>query len=148
MLLPKEIWEVSCFVSRVRSRCFSGLLFPTFGLTAEIYSFNLRIQFECGEIWTRKTPNKGSLYAVFILFVFIWNTCYKEALLRFYGSVMNTLKKVFAVTLKKYLIFRASLFWRYHLTKLKSPESPVMRKVLNQHFFNLTGKLPKRITNI
>ena len=47
---------------------------------------------------------------------------------------MNTLKKVFAVTLKKYLIFRASLFWRYHLTKLKSPESPVMRKVLNQHF--------------
>ena len=28
-----------------------------FGRSAEIYSVNLRIQFECGKILTRKTPN-------------------------------------------------------------------------------------------
>ena len=51
-------------VKSVRSRSFSGLNFPAFGLNTEISSVNLCIQCECGEIRTRKTPNKGNFYAV------------------------------------------------------------------------------------
>ena len=41
----------------VRTRSFSGLTFPTFGLNTKIYRLNLCIQSECGNIRTRKMPN-------------------------------------------------------------------------------------------
>ena len=40
-------------VESVRIWSFSGPYFSAFGLSTEIYGVNLRIQSECGEIWTR-----------------------------------------------------------------------------------------------
>ena len=40
------------------------MYFPAFKLNTERYSVSLRIQFECGKIRTRKTPNTGTFYAV------------------------------------------------------------------------------------
>ena len=40
------------------------MYFPVFGLNTEIYSEDLRIQFECGEIRTRKTPNMDTFHVV------------------------------------------------------------------------------------
>ena len=51
-------------IKSVRTRSVSGLYFPEFGLNTEIYRANLHIQSECGKIKTRKTPNKGTFYAV------------------------------------------------------------------------------------
>ena len=49
----------------VRTRSFSGLYFPAFGLNIEIYGvFSIHIQSECGKIQTRKTPNMDTFYAV------------------------------------------------------------------------------------
>ena len=48
----------------VSIRSFSCTYFPTFGLNIEIYFVNLRIQSECGKIWTTKTPNTDTFYAV------------------------------------------------------------------------------------
>ena len=56
--------EHHCFKS-VPIRSSSGLYFPAFGLNTERYSVSLRIQFECGEIRTRITPNTDTFYAVF-----------------------------------------------------------------------------------
>ena len=39
----------------IRSYC--GPYFPAFGLNMKRYSVSLRIQSECGKIWTRITPN-------------------------------------------------------------------------------------------
>ena len=43
-------------IKSVRILIFSGPHFPTFELNTEIYSVNLRIQSECGTMWTRETP--------------------------------------------------------------------------------------------
>ena len=43
---------------------FSGPYFLAFGLKTERYSVSLHIQYECGKIRTRKTPNKNTLHAV------------------------------------------------------------------------------------
>ena len=51
-------------VKGLRFRSFSGPYFPAFGLNTEIYSVNLRIQFVCGKIRTRKTPNTDTFYTV------------------------------------------------------------------------------------
>ena len=51
-------------VKVVRIRSFSAPYFPTFGLNLEIYRVNLRIQFECGKIRIRKTPNTDTFYAM------------------------------------------------------------------------------------
>ena len=48
----------------VRIRSFSGPYFPVFGLDTEIYSVNLRIQFEYVEMRTRKTPGAEFFYVV------------------------------------------------------------------------------------
>ena len=45
------------YVKSVRIRRFSDLYFPAFALNTGIYRVSLRIQFECGKMWTRKTPN-------------------------------------------------------------------------------------------
>ena len=53
----------------VRLWSFSGPYFPALGLNTEIYSVKLRIQFECGKVRTRKTPNTHSdnFYTVFTI---------------------------------------------------------------------------------
>ena len=51
----------------VRIPSYSGLHFPAFGLNTERYSVSLRIQSECGKIWTRITPNTDTFYAVMLL---------------------------------------------------------------------------------
>ena len=51
----------------VRIRSFSGQYFPAFGLNTERYSAYLRIQFECGEIGTRKSPNTDTFHEVVII---------------------------------------------------------------------------------
>ena len=54
-------------------RSFSGPYFTPFGLNAEIQSISPHSvwMFECGKIWTRKTPNMD-IYAVFLLAVNQW----------------------------------------------------------------------------
>ena len=41
---------------------FSGPCFPAFGLNEERYSVSLRIQSECGKIWTRKKLRIWTLF--------------------------------------------------------------------------------------
>ena len=48
----------------VRIQSYSGLYFPAFRLNTERYSVSLRIQSECGKIWTGITPNTDTFYAV------------------------------------------------------------------------------------
>ena len=47
----------------VRTRNYSGLYFPAFGLNTERYSVCGKMR-ECGKIWTRITPNTDTFYAV------------------------------------------------------------------------------------
>ena len=48
-------------VKRVLIRSY----FPAFGLNTERYSRYLRIQSECGKIWTRIIPNTDTFYVVY-----------------------------------------------------------------------------------
>ena len=43
---------------------YSGPYLPAFGLNTERYSVSLRIQSECGKMWTRITRNTDTLYAL------------------------------------------------------------------------------------
>ena len=52
----------------LRIRSYSSPYFPEFGLNTERYSVSLRIQSECGKMWTRITL--ATFYAVV---VFIWS---------------------------------------------------------------------------
>ena len=54
-------------VKSVRIWSYSGPYFPAFRLNTERYEVSLRIQFECGKIWTRITPYTDTLYAVYLL---------------------------------------------------------------------------------
>ena len=55
--------KIHC-VKSVRIRSYSGPYFPAFGVNTERYGVSLRIQSECGKIWTRKTPNTDTFHAV------------------------------------------------------------------------------------
>ena len=48
-----------------RIRSFCGPYFPAFGLNTERYGVSLRMQSKCGEIQTRKAPNKYTFHTVF-----------------------------------------------------------------------------------
>ena len=50
----------------VRIRSYSGLHFPTFGLTTERYSVSLHIQSKCGKMRTRITLNTDTFHAVIV----------------------------------------------------------------------------------
>ena len=50
-------------VKSARIWSFSGPHFPAFGQNTERYGEYLRIQYNCGKIRTRKTPNTGTFYA-------------------------------------------------------------------------------------
>ena len=52
-------------VKSVHIRSYSGPHFPAFGLNTERYGISLRIQFECGKMRTRITPNTNTFYTVF-----------------------------------------------------------------------------------
>ena len=43
---------------------FSSLCFPGFGLNTEIYSVNIRIQYKCYKVWTRKMLNTDTIYSM------------------------------------------------------------------------------------
>ena len=51
-------------VKSVLIQSFSSLYLTAFGLNADIYIVNLRIQSKCGKIRTRKTPNTDTFHAV------------------------------------------------------------------------------------
>ena len=55
--------QITHCVKSVRIGNLSGPYFPTFGLNAEMYKVNIRIQSERGKKWTRKTPNMNTFYA-------------------------------------------------------------------------------------
>ena len=61
--LSGEINHIHC-VKCVRIPSYSGPYFPAFGLNTERYGLPLRIQCECGKIWTRITPNMDTFHAV------------------------------------------------------------------------------------
>ena len=52
------------WVKIVPIRSVSGSYFPVFGLITERYGVYLRIDSECGEIRTRKTPNTNTFHAL------------------------------------------------------------------------------------
>ena len=54
-------------VNNVRIRSYSGLLFPIFELNTERYRLSLRIQSECGKMWTRITPNTDTFAHWYVL---------------------------------------------------------------------------------
>ena len=57
-------------VKNVRIRSYSGPHFPAFEMNRErykVYGVSLRVQSECGKMWTRITPNKDTFRAVNIL---------------------------------------------------------------------------------
>ena len=57
--------DTSNCVKCVRIRSYSGPHFPAFRLNTERYGVSLRIQSECGKMWTRITPNSDTSHAVF-----------------------------------------------------------------------------------
>ena len=56
-----------CCLKIVRIRGFSCPYFPVFGLTKNICSINLCIQFEYGKYGPRKTPNWETLHESCVL---------------------------------------------------------------------------------
>ena len=58
-----EIKTYHC-VKSLHIRSFSGLYIQTLALNTEKYGVSLRIQSECGKIWTRKTPNTDIFFVV------------------------------------------------------------------------------------
>ena len=59
------VWFASVLAEKhsmksVQSWSFSGPLFPAFRLNTDIYKVNFRIQYVCGKIQTRKTPNSDN----------------------------------------------------------------------------------------
>ena len=53
-----------CLVKSVRIWSYSGPYFPAFGLNTERYKVSLHIQFECGKMLSRITPNTDTFHAV------------------------------------------------------------------------------------
>ena len=54
---------VNC-LRKVCIRSYSSPYFPAFGLNKERYGVSFRIQFSCGKIRTKITPNTTTFYAV------------------------------------------------------------------------------------
>ena len=54
-------------VKIVRIRSYSGPHFLTFGLNTERYGVSRRMQFKCGKMRTRITPNTYTFHAVFCI---------------------------------------------------------------------------------
>ena len=67
-------------VKSVQIWSFSGPYFPVFGLNAEIYPVNPRIQSKYGKIRTKKTPYLDKFYAVLKSLSFLGELIYKNIL--------------------------------------------------------------------
>ena len=63
IILYNKVYNKHC-VKSVRIWSFSGPYFLVFRLNTERYGVFVRIQFECGKIWTRKTPKTDTFHAV------------------------------------------------------------------------------------
>ena len=63
IILYNKVYNKHC-VKSVRIWSFSGPYFLAFRLNTERYRVSVRIQFECGKIWTRKTPKTDTFHAV------------------------------------------------------------------------------------
>ena len=71
MTIRNHVLEIVTYcVKSVRIRSYSGPHFPAFGLNSERYGVCLRIQFKCGKIRTRKTPNTDTFFRSAALFRF------------------------------------------------------------------------------
>ena len=92
-------------------RVFSGLYFPAFGSNKDIYSVNLRIQFECRKILTRKTPNTDTFYEASI-----------SEISPFFGKSTDRVKRFcdclnsFNVHFELALVARERKLWEYFKT--------------------------------
>ena len=64
--IVETVKDIHC-VKIVRIRSYSGLYFTAFTLNTERYGVSLSIQFECGKIQTRITPNTDNFYAVIMV---------------------------------------------------------------------------------
>ena len=74
-------------------RSFSGPYFSAFRLNIERYRIFLRIQYKCGKIQTRKTPNTDTFHAVNVMTfcdIHPLHTCYLVSFLFFH--FLNFLK--------------------------------------------------------
>ena len=60
---PNIRYDSHC-VQGVRIWRYSGQFFPTFELNTKRHGVSLRIQSECGKMWTRVTPNTDAFHAV------------------------------------------------------------------------------------
>ena len=60
---PNIIYDSHC-VKGVRIWSYSGQFFPAFELNTKRHGVSLRIQSECGKMWTRVTPNTDAFHAV------------------------------------------------------------------------------------
>ena len=67
-ITPSDIFQnINLYIKKFRIWSFSGPHFPTFELNKERYSFSFRIQPECGNIRTRKTPNTDIFHKLWIM---------------------------------------------------------------------------------
>ena len=62
------VWNSRHFqcIKAFRTRSFSSLYFPDFGVNTEKIFLNLLILFECGKMRTRKTPNTDTFHYTFM----------------------------------------------------------------------------------
>ena len=74
---------------KFRIRSYSGPYFLVFGLNAERYSVSLRIQSECGELWTRITP----IFIYFLFIFYLFNIGKKSIQLKVYRRNSFSIKK-------------------------------------------------------
>ena len=58
------IYQCITLVKSDRTRRYSGLHFPAFGLNTERYSVSLRIHSKCRKMRTRITPNTDTFHAL------------------------------------------------------------------------------------
>ena len=109
---------------------FSGPYFPAFGLNAEIYRVNLRIQSKCGKKRTKKPPNKDtfvqwvwpithhSLTFFFLLFLLFYIFYFPPAL-DFRSSRSQIVFKI--GVLKNFAVFTGThLCWILFLIKFQA----------------------------
>ena len=66
MYMHRYVYIMCHCIKRVRIWGYFSPHFPTFGLNAERYGVSLHIQFECGKMQIRITPNMDTFHAVYV----------------------------------------------------------------------------------
>ena len=90
----------------VRIQNFSGLYFPAFRLSTKRDSVSLRIQFECGKMQTRKTPDTDTFYTVLFLTIVLSaeNYIHEKNQLQMYGKAQKATLVIFIKRTQEYSI--------------------------------------------